>query len=62
MSKDKNANIILQSCLKAGMPVRLSERDGKFICIVEQKWITAEADLLADAILEACSKAILGES
>ena len=61
MSKEQNANILLKGCLKAGLPVRLSERDGKFICIVEQKWITVEADTLEDAILDACSKVLTGE-
>ena len=58
----KNADVILRQCLTMGMPVRLSERDGQFICIVEKAWITITADTLDDAIIEACTKALTNES
>ena len=61
MTKSKNADIIATQCLKQGMPIRLSERDGKFICIVEKVWVTVEADTLNDAIIQACSQAITHE-
>ena len=58
----KNTNILLKACMNAGMPVRLSLRDDKFICIVEKVWITVEADTIDAAITEACTKALLHES
>jgi hypothetical protein len=58
----KNADIIMQQCLKQGMPLRLSERDGKFICIVEKVWVTVEADTLDEAVINACTKALINES
>ena len=58
----KNADIILQQCLKMGMPVRLSEKGGQFICIVEKVWVTVTADTLDDAIMQACTKALTNES
>ena len=41
-------------CLRAGFPIRISFRDNKYICIVEQSWVTVEHAILNRAIIEAC--------
>ena len=56
---NEDTNILLRQCMKAGMPVRLSMKNDKFICIVEKVWITIEADTLEAAITEACTMAYM---
>lgn len=54
----KEANALAKECLEAGMAIRLSERNGMFICIVERAWITVEAATLNAAIIDACTQAL----
>ena len=45
-------------CVKAGYPLRLSYRDGKYICIAEKSWITVENEECNRAIIEACARTL----
>jgi hypothetical protein len=45
-------------CVRAGYPLRLSYRDGKYICIAEKSWITVENKECNRAIIEACARTL----
>lgn len=51
---------VQEICLMKGYPLRISQRDGKYIVIVERSWVTMEHEDLNRAIVEACATTLEG--